>query len=425
MYHRRSLDTALDQGLSEAATVRLSGPRTSGKTTTCATLIDRKGGTTVRLDDLDVRRAVQADPVGYLSDLIPPVLVDEYQYVPEVLDVVKADLSQHGGVPGRWLLCGSVSIQAVAPAAESLGGRLSELTMGTLTVDERNDLPQPAFVDRLIAEGPGFLRGWKAPRLRGRETLLAEATTGGFPLVVAQRNAPGAPRRLLADWVSAAVISDGAELGGVRNTEELRRMLRLYAASTASITPKDKPVAERIEIGRHTVARYRSLLADLHVVWDLPAYTPGNATGQVTKASKLHLVDSGLAAHLASRDSVSALDRDDAFAGQLVETMVANDLRVQATSFGAPLWLGHYREDSQEVDLIVETHDGRIFGIEIKLTSNPHDRWLSGLRRLARSCGDRFAGGVVLARVPAGRPAGDGLMIAPLDAVWDITHPGP
>lgn len=421
MYHRRALESALDRRLSEAATVRLSGPRTSGKTTTCAALVQAKGGATVRLDDLDVRRAVQADPVGYFSDVTGPVLVDEYQYVPEVLDVVKADLSRRGGVPGRWLLCGSVSIQAIAPAAESLGGRLSELSMGTLTVDERNDLAQPAFVERLVTEGPGFLRGWKAPRPRGRATLLAEATTGGFPLVVAQRDTPGAPRRLHADWVNASVISDGAEIGGVRNTEELRRMLRLYAASTATITPKDKPVADRIEIGRRTVARYRSLLADLHVTWDLPAYTPGNATGQVTKSSKLHLIDSGLAGHLAGRDSVSALDRDDAFAGQLVETMVANDLRVQASSHTAPLWLGHYREDSQEVDLVVETHDGRIFGIEIKLTSNPRDSWLSGLRRLARTCGDRFAGGVVLARVPAGRPAGDGFAIAPLDAVWDVT----
>lgn len=153
------IEDALSRRLAESAAVRLSGPRTTGKTTTCAALVERSGGTTVRLDDPDVRRAVRADPVGYLADLAAPVLVDEYQYVPEVLDVVKTDLSQHSGVPGRWILCGSASVRAVEPAAESLGGRLSELAMGTLTVDERSDLPRPTFVERLVAEGPAFLHG--------------------------------------------------------------------------------------------------------------------------------------------------------------------------------------------------------------------------------------------------------------------------
>lgn len=421
MIHPRSVEAALDRRLEESAVVRLSGPRTSGKSTTCTAVIERRGGTTVRLDDLDVRRAVQADPSGYLSGLPAPILVDEYQYAPEVLDVVKADLSRHGGQPGRWLLCGSVSVRAVAPVAESLGGRLSDLVMGTLTLDERNDLPPSVFLERLVTENASFLHGWKSPGLRDRDTLLSEAVLGGFPLVVAQREVQGAPRRVLADWIAAAVISDSVEIGGVRNTEELRRMLRLYAASTGAITPKDTPIADRLEIGRRTAARYRSLLTDLHVTWDLPAFWPGNATGQVTRSPKLHLIDSGLAGHLAGRDSVAALDRDDAFAGQLVETMVANDLRVQASNTGTPLRLAHYREDSSEVDLVIERHDGHVFGVEVKLTGNPGEGSLRGLRHLARSCGDRFAGGVVLARVPAGRPAGHGLTIAPLDAVWDIT----
>lgn len=43
----------------------------------------------------------------------------------------------------------------------------------------------------------------------------------------------------------------------MRNTDDLRRMLRLYAAETATITPKDRPTADRLEICRRTVASYR------------------------------------------------------------------------------------------------------------------------------------------------------------------------
>lgn len=418
--YRRQVEDPLAHRLADSAVVRLSGPRTCGKTTTCAAVHAPSGGSQVRLDDPDVRRAVQADPVGYLAGAHAPVFVDEYQHVPEVVDVIKSDLSRHGHQPGKWLLCGSVSINAVTPAAETLGGRLTDIRMGTLTLDERDMRTPPLLLRRLLDEGPVFLRGWRASGERGRQTLLGEAAVGGFPLVVAQRDDERATRRILSDWVSASVIADGAEVGGVRHTEELRRMLQLYAAATATITPKDRPTADRLGIERRTIARYRNLLSDLYVTWDLPAYWPGNATGQVTRSPKLHLVDSGLAAHLAGRDTLSALDRDPGFAGQLIETMVVNDLRAQAEAVSPPPWLGHYREEGHEVDLVIETPDGRIHGIEIKLSARPGSSDLAGLRRLARSAGERFAGGVVLARVKAGQLTDDGLAIAPIDAVWDV-----
>lgn len=419
--HRRSVQRAVSERLDDAPVVRVSGPRAAGKTTTCVAELTRRGGSIVRLDDPDERLAVAADPAGYLSGMRHPILIDEYQRVPATLDVVKVDLSRAAPSPGRWLLTGSVSVEAVAGAAESLGGRLTDVVMGTLTVDERNDLPEPAFLARVLEEGPDYLSGWRSDtRRRDRPDLLTEAIRGGFPLV-ADRSTPAERRRGLDDWVNAAVIADGAAVGGVRNVEDLRRMLRLYGAATATVTPKDRPTADRLEINRRTVASYRDLLAGLYVTWDLPAFVPGNATGQVTKSAKLHVVDSGLAASLAGRDQPQALSRDPSYAGALLETMVANDLRVQASVLDMTPRLFHFREDSNEVDLVVENHDGRVVGIEVKLTSNPGERVLSGLRRLRRSSGSRWAGGVALCRVPAGRLTDDGLAVAPLDAVWDVT----
>jgi len=258
--HRRAAEKVLAARLAEAPVVRLSGPRATGKTTSCVAEVSRRGGTVVRLDDPDERGAVAADPKGYLSGLAAPVLIDEYHRVPLILDVIKADLSRAGATPGRWLLCGSVSVGAVATAAESLGGRLTDVRMGTLTVDERNDLPEPAFLARLLAEGPGYLRGWRPADSFDRGRLLAEAVRGGFPLVT-DRDSAAARRRGLSDWVDASVIAAGAAVGGVRNTENLRRMLRLCATATASVTPKDRPTAEIIDIDRKTVASYRDLLA--------------------------------------------------------------------------------------------------------------------------------------------------------------------
>lgn len=415
--HRRAVVRAVSARLDEAAVVRVSGPRASGKTTTCVAETQRRGGTVILLDDPDERAAVAADPVGYLANLRPPVLIDEYQRVPATLDVIKARLS-HGDTPtGRWLLTGSVSLKTVTAAAETLGGRLSDVAMGTLTFDERNDRPEPGFLRRLVAEGPDWLRGWRPQARLGRAELLAEAARGGFPLVT-DRSSEASRHRGLQDWINASVIADGAAVGGVRDVESLRRMLRLYAAATASVTPKDKPTADLLEIHRHTVAGYRDLLAGLHVTWDLPALVPGNTRGQVTRSPKLHLVDSGLAATLAGRDQPEALDRDPQFAGALVETMVANDLRVQASVHDDAPRLLHFRVDSHEVDIVVEAPGGQLMGIEVKLTANPGDKDLAGLRRLRQAAGARWAGGLVLCRVPVARLTADDLAIAPIDALW-------
>jgi hypothetical protein len=77
--------------------------------------------------------------------------------------------------------------------------------------------------------------------------------------------------------------------------------------------------------------------------------------------------------------------------------------------------------DSHEVDLVVERSDGTIVAVEIKLASTPGDRDLGGLRRLRDAAGSRWAGGLVLCRVPVGRLADDGIALVPIEAVWQAS----
>lgn len=100
--------------------------------------------------------------------------------------------------------------------------------------------------------------------------------------------------------------------------------------------------------------------------------------------------------------------------------MVANDLRVQASVHETAPRLHHYREGVNEVDLVIEADNGRLFGVEVELASNPGNRDLNGLRRLRQSSGPRWAGGLVFCRVPAGRITDDDLVLAPLEAVWAV-----
>lgn len=61
----------------------------------------------IDLDELAVRDAVATDPALFAS-ATAPVLIDEFQHVPDLLDAVKSELNRDLR-PGRYVLTGSTS----------------------------------------------------------------------------------------------------------------------------------------------------------------------------------------------------------------------------------------------------------------------------------------------------------------------------
>jgi hypothetical protein len=85
LYVPRIVDGLLDELLVSFPAISLVGPRAAGKTTTAI----RRGGTVLRLDRPEVRQPVAASPDVMLAGLHPPVILDEWQEVPELLGAVK------------------------------------------------------------------------------------------------------------------------------------------------------------------------------------------------------------------------------------------------------------------------------------------------------------------------------------------------
>ncbi len=99
----RIVDGLPDELLVSFAAISLVGPRAAGKTTRAV----RRGGTVLRLDQPEVRQSVAASPDAMLAGLRPPVILDEWQEVPELLGAVKRSVDQDPA-PGRYILTGSV-----------------------------------------------------------------------------------------------------------------------------------------------------------------------------------------------------------------------------------------------------------------------------------------------------------------------------
>jgi len=80
----------------------------------------------------------------------------------------------------------------------------------------------------------------------------------------------------------------------------------------------------------------------------------------------------------------------------------------------------HFRtREGAEVDLILETPDGRVVGIQVKSASTVNSGDFKGLRQLQAAVGDRFCAGVVLYTGSQTLPFGDQLRVTPISALWE------
>ena len=115
-YLPRLVDSVLGELVVGLPAVLLVGPRASGKTTTAR----RHARSVIRLDRPAEAAVVAVDPDVALAGLEEPVLIDEWQVVPDVLGAVKRAVDDDPR-PGRFLLTGSVRAELAASGWPATG----------------------------------------------------------------------------------------------------------------------------------------------------------------------------------------------------------------------------------------------------------------------------------------------------------------
>ena len=392
----RRIRPALTGALAASPVVAITGARTVGKSTLAREVEATGGGTFLDLDDPAVRRLAADDPMAFVRDLPEPVVIDEFQRVPDVLAAIKAELNRDRR-PGRYVLAGSARHQVVPELADFLTGRVELLTLW-------------------LFDG-SVLRQRRASGMQRRE-LVEIVLRGGYPIAV--ELAPAPRSRWFANLAALVVERVGEDVTPVRRVDVLGRFLRLSAARTAQVLNAAE-LGRDAGLGRDQAGSYLRLLELVYLVVVLPAWSV-NLTARVTKRPKLHLVDSGLAAHLQGITAQRLSPVDPAAAsrfGALLETFVVTEVLKQAGWASELVSVYHYRtDDGVEVDLVLETADGRVAAIEVKAGSQVAGSALRGLTQLRDRLGARFVAGLLLTSGSQAQRVGDRLSVAPVDILW-------
>lgn len=416
-YQPRLVDNELDELTAALAAVALEGPKAVGKTATAS----RRAATVHALDDPGQRSVAAADPARLLDDP-PPVLLDEWQRMPEIWDLVRRRVDE-GAPAGQFLLAGSVLPEG--PPTHSGAGRIVSLRMRPMALSERSrDEPTVSLQELLSGRRP-LIRGrteWKL------DDYVGEILRSGFPGL---RGLAGRPLRAQLDTYLARIVDRDFpdELGqNLRNPAALRRWMTAYAAASSTTTTfekiRDAASAGDEKPAKTTVEAYRSALERLWVLDPVPAWSPTRShIRRLAQPPKHQLADPALAARLLGVDTGALVSgegagppipRDGTLLGALFESLVTLSVRVYAQAAEAEQ-VSHLRTHSgeHEVDLIVERGDGRVVAVEVKLARVVDDRELDQLNWLAQRIGDDLLDAAVITTGGEAYRRPDGIAVIP------------
>jgi predicted AAA+ superfamily ATPase len=415
-YQHRILDEELDELLESLPALSIEGAKGVGKTESAS----RRAATVHRLDDPSQLTLAEADPKRLLAGE-RPILIDEWQRLPETWDLVRRAVDDGAGAES-FLLTGSASPDG--GGRHSGAGRIPTIRLRPLTLAERLDRPTTVSLSELLEGMRPEIEGETSITLEG---YVDEILASGFPGL---RNLGDRALRLQLDSYAARIVDrDFAELGHqVRNPAGLRRWMTAYAAATATTTSFEKIRAAATgddgeQLSKDAALPYRTILERLWILDPVPAWQPTRRhLSRLSAASKQHLVDPALAARLLGATGQALLKnqqlgppipRDGTLLGALFESLVTLCVRVYAQN--AEATVGHMRTFSgdREIDLIVEGPTKRVVAIEVKLKRTIRDEDVAGLHWLQERIGDELLDAIVVTTGEAAYRRSDGIAVVP------------
>ena len=408
MYIKRHLEDIVTRYSMQYPVVMVCGQRQVGKSTMLYH-IKESTRTYVTLDDINARRLAETDPGLFFETYMPPVLIDEFQRVPDLLLEIKKitdRLSLEGKEnTGLFWLTGSQKFSMMKGVSESLAGRVAIFDLSGLSsaeIDGREPWEFSPQVDVL----KNRLKGLPPVTLNG---VFEKIIKGGMPKVIASDIDND---RYYSDYVNTYIEKDIRDYAHIGKIYEFTDFLIYMAAHTSQELIYSK-ISSEIGISAPTAKEWVSLLESSGIIYILRPYF-NNITKRLIKTPKMYFMDTGLAAWLTRWPDALTL-ANGAMSGAFFETYVVTEIAKSFLNAGHQPSLYYYRDmDQKEIDLVI-VREGKIWPVEIKKSTSPNhpDKNFKTLERF----GMEVAPGIVLCLSDQLVPLNRGAWLCPVSVL--------
>jgi predicted AAA+ superfamily ATPase len=327
----------------------------------------------VSLDDLRTRTLALEDPELFLETYKAPLIIDEFQYAPNLLSYIKikvdkARMNELFGdkkeVTTMYYLTGSQSFLSMKNVSESLAGRVGIIELNGLSTREINKEKNRLFIPDI-----DNLKKEKKSIKYDLNTLYERIFKGSFPETYKNNNI--SLTSYFDSYVKTYIERDIRDLINISDEVKFMKFMVSVAARTGQELNLTE-IANDAEISSPTANDWLSILVNTGLVILIEPYT-NNIIKRVVKRPKLYFMDTGLACYLTKYPNYEILETS-AYSGHIFETYVVSEIVKSFSNFllNAKRHLYYYRDNNQrEIDLIIE-YNNKLYPIEIKKSKNPN-----------------------------------------------------
>ena len=366
-YKHRIADEILKRKLMGKGAVLVQGPKWCGKTTTAKqiakSLLDL--GNPGELSN--AMETLQIVPKKLLEGDVPR-LIDEWQTIPELWDMIRSEVDNRGEM-GQFILTGSSVPIDEDKRMHSGNGRYAWINMRPMSLWESGESNGKISLADLF-EGNTFEPFDYSMDVN---TLAFQICRGGWPQSTFMEGEVALDQA--RDYYETIYKVDIHRVDKVRrNSERTRLLLKSYARNTGSATSFSKMSADikendNADISYETISDYIDALKKLFVLEDMPAWNPNlRSKSAIQSSDTRYFIDPSIATSALSLGPKDLINDMSTF-GLFFESMAVRDLRTYADALNGDLF--HFRDSSGlECDAVLHRRNGEYGLIEIKLGGN-------------------------------------------------------
>lgn len=372
MYIKRNYESMILQVSKSFPCLIVYGPRQTGKSTLMTHLFG-DSFTTVTLDDIDDRNLALTDPKLFLDTYSWPLIIDEIQKAPLLLDEIKKRIDSQriqwlkNDEPRQlmYILTGSNQFELQQGISDSLAGRCGVIDISSFSQSEKYGTEGALFKPDI----PYLLSREKETHnhIRTQKQIFEDIFTGGMPDVctgVSERQA------FFKSYVQTYIEKDVQKLISADSLVQFQNFMSIVAMHTAQELHYDT-IANNVGIDVRTCKKWISILETSGLIFLLQPYM-SSISKRIIKAPKLYFMDTGLCAYLCRWPNAEMLEMC-AMNGAFFETYVVSELikNDYVHNLDPKDSLFYYRDiDQKEIDLLyVQQND--IYPIEVKKSETP------------------------------------------------------
>ncbi len=370
-YINRNIESVIEKMSKGFPVIMVTGPRQVGKTTMIMHI--NKNINYVSLDNLNARDLAISDPELFLETYKAPLVIDEFQYAPNLLSYIKMRVDEarlnnvlNSGkeVTTMYYLTGSQSFLSMKNVSESLAGRVGIIEMYGLSTNELNEKPDKVFIPEITE-----LKKKNISSKCDSKKLFERIFKGSYPELYTNKSIT--LDEYYESYVKTYIERDIRDLINISDEIKFMKFMTSIAARTGeelNITT----VANDAEISVPTAQAWLSILVNTGLVILLEPFS-NNVIKRTIKRPKIYFMDTGLACFLAKYPNAEILEAS-AYAGHIFETYVVSEIIKTFANNGKNFkrYLFYYRDDKKrEIDLIID-YNNKLYPIEVKKGKKPN-----------------------------------------------------